>query len=336
METKKLLKAMSLCGLLVFSSVVPFTTSSARDSAGKSIELKAVSFLPAMNATTKQFRQYADKVGEMSKGELKIKFLGGPEVIPPFEQGQALSRGVVDMAIITPSLIEGMAPESVFILASRISPEEEVKRAVLEKLQPFYAKANLFCLGRLCATSTPVFLTFTIKKVEKPEDLKGLKIGGTGPMSKPVTDAFGADLKVVPLPDAITALDRKVVEGWIAAATGVVPFGIHEHLKYAIDHPYFPIPNVILFNQAKWKALPANLQSILSNTLKEMSPGLGRASDEEELKAQKEMQTAGVKFVKFSPPDAERYLKTVYDAMWANWQKTQPQTAPEFQKLLTP
>jgi TRAP-type C4-dicarboxylate transport system substrate-binding protein len=81
-----------------------FSTSSAQPSApDKSIELKAVSFLPAMNATSRQFRQYAEKVGEASKGALRIKFLGGPEVIPPFEQGQALSRGVVDMAIITPS-----------------------------------------------------------------------------------------------------------------------------------------------------------------------------------------------------------------------------------------
>jgi TRAP-type C4-dicarboxylate transport system substrate-binding protein len=229
-----------------------------------------------------------------------------------------------------------MAPEAVFTLASRITPEEEIKRGVFDKLQPYYAKANIVSLGRLAATSTPVFFTFTIKKVDKPEDLKGLKIGGTGPMSKPITDAFGCDLKVVPLPDAITALDRKVVEGWIATPSGLVPFGIHEHLKYAIDHPYFPIPNVVLVNQVKWKALPANLQGVLSNTLKEMSPGLGRASDEEETKAQKVMQTAGVKFVKFSPPDAERYLKTVYDAMWANWQKVLPQTAPEFQKLLMP
>lgn len=334
MTTKNLLK-WSLC---VFQVLLFMVLSSATSAAQGSspVELKAVSFLPAMSATVKQFKQFADKVGEASKGQLRITYLGGPEVVPAFEQGQAVSRGIVDMLLITPSLMEGMVPEGVFTLASRIAPEDEIKRGVFEKLQPFYAKANIFCLGRMAFLSKPIFLTCTTKKVDKPDDLKGVKFGGTGPMTKPIADALGADLKVIPLGDAITGLERKYVNGWIAPASGIVPFGIHEQLGYAVDHPFFPMPNVILVNLKKWNDLAGELRDVLIKTHKEMGPILGTAAEEDEANAQKVMQKAGVKFIKFSTSDAERYLDTIYDAMWANWKKVLPQTAPEFEKLLKP
>jgi TRAP-type C4-dicarboxylate transport system substrate-binding protein len=335
------MKKNALCILmkticLVMLLAIAFAPITGVAAPAKAIELKAISFLPAMATKTKLLKQYCNKVGEVSKGELSIKILGGPEVIGVMEQGQALSRGVVDMAMFPPAFLSGMAPEVVVTLLTRITQEEEIKRGVIEKLQPFYNKANLYCLGEIFGVNDPQFMIHTIKKVERPQQLAGMSIGGTGPLVKPVADAFGFDLKVIPLSDAYTALERKVVEGWLSTAVGVVSFGAQDVLKYGIDHAFFADYVIVAMNLNKWKGLPASLQNILYNTLITMAPELGRINNEDEIKARKVFRDAGLQYIKFSPSDAESFLNTVYDAMWKNWEKQMPRTIPEFRKLLSP
>jgi TRAP-type C4-dicarboxylate transport system substrate-binding protein len=301
------------------------------------IELKAVSFLPRMASKTKLFKLFSDKVGEVSKGELSIKILGGPEVIGVMEQGQGVSRGVVDMAMLPPGLIQGMVPESLFPLLTRITQEEEIKRGVIKKLQPFYNKVNLYCLGEIFGVNDPQFLTYTTsRKIEKPQQLAGLSIGGTGPMTNPIGRVLGIDIKVIPLSEVYTALERKVVDGWISPAGGIVGSGAYEQLKYAIDHPFFADYVVIIMNLNKWKSLSTNLQALLQDTLLTMAPELGAMNQNDEMKARQKFRDGGVQFIKFSQADSEWYLNSIYDAMWNDWIKRMPQTGPEFRKLLSP
>ena len=330
------LRILTKMGCLLLLLTITFVPVTGVAAPAKAIELKAISFLPAMATKTKLLKQFCSKVEEASKGELSIKVLGGPEVIGVMEQGQALSRGVVDMAMFPPAFLSGMAPESVVTLLTRITQEEEIKRGVIEKLQPFYNKANIYCLGEIFGVNDPQFMIHTIKKVERPQQLASMSIGGTGPLVKPVADALGFDLKVIPLSDAYTALERKVVEGWLSTAVGVVSFGAQDLLKFGIDHAFFADYVVVAMNLNKWKGLPANLQNILHNTLINMAPELGRINNEDEIKARKVFRDAGLQYVKFSSTDAEWFLNTVYDAMWKNWEKQMPRTVPELRKLLTP
>jgi TRAP-type transport system periplasmic protein len=351
MQSKSLLKmVMSICVILllvpvtfeaVFSQPGPSPKSSSGQAvtptSSKAIELKAVSFQPRMASKTKIFKQFADKVAEASKGEINIKILGGPEVIGVMEQGQGVSRGVADMAMLPPGLIQGMVPESMFTLLSRVTQEEEIKRGVINKLQPFYNKVNLFCLGEIFGVNVPQFMTFTTsKKIEKPQQLAGMSIGGTGPMTNPIAGVLGVNIKVIPLSEVYTALERKVVDGWISPASGIVASGAYEQLKYGIDHSFFADNVVIIMNLNKWKSFSTNLQNILQNTLLAMAPELGAINQNDEAKARQTFREGGVQFIKFSPDDAEWYINSIYDAMWNAWIKQMPQTVPEFRKLLSP
>lgn len=303
----------------------------------KAVELKVVSFLPAMGLKSKVLKDFCDKVTEASKGELSIKFLGGPEVMGPLEQGQGVARGVVDMSMIPPAFISGGAPEVVLPLLSRITQEEEVKRGIIDKLQPFYNKAGLYCLGEPFGNNDPQFIIFTTaKKIEKPEQLNGMTIGGSGAMMKPVADALGFGLKTMPISEVYTALDRKLIEGYMSPAGGLLPFGAQEKLKYAIDHPVFPDYVVLIMNPDKWKSLSPNQQNTLKDTLLKMAPEMGRLNSQDELTSREAFKKAGVEFVKFSPADAEKYVNTMYDALWKEWVTQMPQVAPEFKKLLSP
>lgn len=320
-----------ICFAVILTLFVPTFVN-----AEKTITLKAVSFLPVMSHKTKLLKRYVKAVNEKAKGKLKIKLLGGPEVVGQMAQGQAVSRGAIDMAMIPPAFVQGMIPEAVIPLLSRISQEEELKREMIEKLQPYYNKANIQCLGEIFGVNDPQFFIFTNKKVDNIKMLEGLSIGGTGPLMIPLANALKFDLKIIPLSDVYTALERKLVDGWLSTAAGIVPFGAHEQLKYQIDHAFFSDYVVVVMNLGKYKEISEDQRKLLRDTLLEISPELGRLNANEEYKALMTMKNSGIKIIKFPRAEIDQYLDSIYEAMWNSWAQKRPQSIQEFRKMLTP
>lgn len=335
--------SVSVCGvfkiiglIIVFLSVnaVPIFAESAPSS--KVTELKSITFMPAHVTKSKLFKEYLSRAQKASNGELSLNYLGGPEVIGLPEQGKAVARGTIDMALLPPSFVQGMVPEAnVTILSRGLTQEEEIERGVIQKLQPFYNKAGLYCLGEIFGQNMYQFMLYTTKKVEKLSDLKGLSVGMVGPMFKPAADKLGIVMKTVPFSDAYTALERKLVDGWFASHSAILSFAGQEQLKYGIDHPVFVEPVVVIINLAKWNSLSKNAQTALQKTLLENSAEFGKVNSGDEVKAIEIFKKAGVVYNKLSPQEAEIYVDTIYDSMWSEWERKMPESVPELRKLLT-
>ena len=216
-----------------------------------------------------------------------------------------------------------------------LTQEEEIDRNIIGKLQPYYNKANLYCLGEIFGVNAPQFMLYTSKKVENLEQLKGQAIGMNGPMFKPAADALGFVMKVVPFTDAYTALERGVVDGWLASNSAIASFAGQEQLKYGIDHAFFVDPCVVIVNLAQWKSLSPTAQEALQKTLMGMAPELGRVNNEEETKSVKIFKEVGIEFIKLPPDEAATYLDMIYNSMWDEWAKKMPESVPELRKLLT-
>src|SRR5690554_2671926 len=70
-------------------------------------ELRAVHAFPPSLVYTESFMEFVDKVNEAGEGVLKIRILGGPEVIGLSQQPDAVRNGVVDMAYTAASFYAG-------------------------------------------------------------------------------------------------------------------------------------------------------------------------------------------------------------------------------------
>ena len=329
-------------GVLTIGLIIGFLTVNAASvgaqgaASGKKVELKAISFMPANVTKSKLFKEYLSRVEKASNGELSMKYLGGPEVIGIPEQGQAVARGTVDMALLPPSVIQGMVPESnVTILSRGLTQEEEIERGIIGKLQPFHNKANLYCLGEIFGVNAPQFMLYTKKKIEKLSDMKGMAIGMNGPMFKPAADALGLVMKVVPFSEAYTALERKVVEGWFSSHSAITSFAGQEQLKYCVDHAVFVDPAMVIISLAKWNSLSKNAQNALQKTLLDNCAEFGRLNTEDETKSIAICKKAGIEYVKLPKNEAQIYLDTIYNSMWSDWEKKMPGSVPELRKLLT-
>jgi len=74
--------------------------------------LRAVSAFVETGTYVKRFQPFMDKVQADSRGGLRINFIGGPKAMPPFEVGNAVKNGVVDMALVTGAFYTNVFPEA--------------------------------------------------------------------------------------------------------------------------------------------------------------------------------------------------------------------------------
>ena len=82
MKNKRCLLLLTMIGLVLALSTLTFKAALASGP----IEMKAVAFLPTTSIETKMFIEFIEDVQKKTGGVLKIKLLGGPEVIPAREQ----------------------------------------------------------------------------------------------------------------------------------------------------------------------------------------------------------------------------------------------------------
>ena len=284
------------------------------------------------------FFMFQERVHEKAKGELIIKYRGGPEAIATYQLTKATQTGVADMAYIYTGAYTGLIPAVESLVASQISPQEERERGFVELFREEHKKAGLFYLGRAWAEAPPGqgFNLYVEKPIEKPQELAELEIGGIGAVNLPFVKALGASPVVLPYPEHFVAIERGVVSGSWGVMVTVVHKGIHELNMYMIDHSYYSTNTVFLVNLDKWNRLPPHLQDLLidafEETEQEILPTLPSIL---EGFRQTMLAPGKIKLIKFSPEDAEWFENLAYQSLWDDLMKRFPDIAPKYRELLT-
>jgi TRAP-type transport system periplasmic protein len=279
----------------------------------EAVQFKAVCFLPVNHPLVAMIPTYINMVKEKTKGEIVIDLLGGPEVIPEFEQVKALQRGKTIGACFTvASRYEALVPEAATTNLSKILPWEERETGFYDLLVEAHKKADMMYLGRWLYGP---FYIWTKKPVSKLEDLKGMRIR-TGALY----DRFMKQIGIIPVSvapgEVYLALERGMVDGFGWPIMGARKDGWTTKVKYLIDHPFYNQNATILFNLESWNKLsPAQQQ-----TVKEVGAVFERNMVEyfkkeidKEMKILKEQE--GIKTIEFTPAEAKKYVNTAYDAL---------------------
>ena len=74
--------------------------------------LRVVSAFAENTQYVKNLMPMIQKLNAEGKGALQINFIGGPKAMPPFEVGNAVRTGVVDMAMTTGAFYTNIMPEA--------------------------------------------------------------------------------------------------------------------------------------------------------------------------------------------------------------------------------
>lgn len=323
------MKKALMCVLMVLF-VVSWGFLRVAKSLAQPTELKAVCFLPKNLVNTAMTVEWVNRVNNEAKGELIVKYLGGPEVIPPFEQIEALRKGVVQITFSPTAYYKSLLPEEVVFSLSKLSPTEERTGGFYEYMAERHQSLGLKYIGRWACFP---FYLWSKAPVTTSKDLKGRKFRTAG-----AYDRFMRELEIVPVTiptsDLYTGLERGMVEGFGWVLFGVRDFGWSEKCKYIIDHPFYNQNNsLILMNLDSWNKLSKPLQAKLIDLTAKFEPDMVSFFQKESTKEWESLAKAGVKTIKLPPEDAKYYLDTAYRVEWDALQKNFPDLVPKLKKL---
>src|SRR3569623_1919673 len=76
------------------------------------VTLRGVTSFAENTTYSRGFEKFIERVNAEGKGVVHINYIGGPKAMPPFEVGNALKNGVVDIANVTGAFYANLKPEA--------------------------------------------------------------------------------------------------------------------------------------------------------------------------------------------------------------------------------
>jgi len=293
------------------------------------VTLKAVSAFAEGTRFSKNFESFVEKINKEGKGLVQINYIGGGgKVMSPFEVGNAVRGGVIDMANVTGAFYTNLMPEADALKLTERTIQELRKTGGWEYINKLHnEKLNSYFLARQ-GDGAPFHLYLT-KKIDKP-DLTGLKIRVT-PVYRAFFVKLGATVTRTAPGEVYTALERGVVDGYGWPIQGILDLGWQEVTKYRVDPGFYEVDVNVLVNLNKWNSLAAEQQAFL----KKMGAWLESLNAENAKINQEEMQkqaAAGIKTITFSPNVNKQFVETAYTAGWDKVMEVSPKEGPELKR----
>jgi len=295
------------------------------------VTLRVVSAFAENTQYVKNFEGFMKKLNAEGKGTLQLNFIGGPKAMPPFEVGNAVRTGVVDIGMTTGAFYTTIMPEADALKLTQIPAPELRKNGAYELINKIWnEKANMQYLGRVI-DFTPFHLYLT-KKIDKP-DLTGLKIRIT-PVYREFFQAIGATVMQTAPGEVYTALERGVVDGYGWPINGIFDFNWQEKTKFRVDPGFYSAEVSLVMNLDKWKALSQGQKDILMRHVVAHEAGAvsWKKVNEDDIKRQAQ---AGIQVITFDPASAKSYVDKAYDVAWTNLIKASPTYGPQMRKLFS-
>jgi TRAP-type mannitol/chloroaromatic compound transport system substrate-binding protein len=297
--------------------------------AGVSAELRAApakltmvgSWPPKVSSAADIGIKYLETVNKLAKGEIEIAFKGSRDVVPTFDQPEALVRGLFDVWYGAPNYWAGVVPGGYF---SELSPYEIPDNGPGSELFAFIVKMferhGVRYLGHFSGEpDTGNHFLYTQKKISGIGDLKGRKIR-VPPLTRFFVKNIGAEPVTLPPSEVYLALDRGTVEGFTwPYYDGFTAFGWHKISKFVIAHPLYRDGVSVKMNLAKWNKLSGDQQKIMLEAVSRTqawSQGWVSAYQAVQLK---DMLKGGMKLVTFSDEEAAHWETTANEALWAQF-----------------
>ena len=153
------------------------------------------------------------------------------------------------------------------------------------------------------------------KKVEKLEDLKGLKLRVSGRLQAETLVALGAVPLQIAVDEIYSAIDKGVIDGAYASFTATRSFKLQEVARYFLNAPLNGAGAMLVMSEANFAKLPAPAKAAMNkHSGVALSRALGRSNDGEVLRLNKTLED-------LSKQNKVHPMYSLSDAELARWTK---------------
>jgi TRAP-type mannitol/chloroaromatic compound transport system substrate-binding protein len=291
-------------------------------STAQTVSMRFQSTWPAKDIFHEYANDFATKINDMAGGRLKIEVLPSGAVVPAFQLLEAVAKGTLDgghgvvayhygknsaLALWGSGPGFGMDPN--MLLAWHYYGGGEAL------LQEIYKLLNIDVVSFLYGPMPTQPFGWFKKPIAKAEDVKGTKFRTVG-LAVDMYTEMGAAVNPLPGGEIVPALDRGLIDGAeFNNASSDRLLGFPDVVKNCMLQSFHQSTEQfeILFNRAKYNALPTELKKTIDYAVEAASADMSWKAIDRNSKDYIELKKANVQFYK--TPDA------VLRAQLAAWDK---------------
>jgi len=238
------------------------TTANSQDK----VELKLSHYLPPVHGLHTDFMEpWAKDLEKCTNGKVTVRVSPGTSSLGnAANQLDQVQSGVVDIAFGLVGNPRGRLPRTGLIEMPFMIETADVGSRTLWVLYPKYLKDEYKGLKVLALMTHNGGLIHTRdKKVEKIEDLRGLRIRTPSPQVSAALTMLGATPVGMPPAQAYESLDKGVIDGAAFPWDPVKAFKLDEVTKYHTDARFYVASFWFAMNEKKYNSLPADVKKCI-------------------------------------------------------------------------
>ena len=260
-------------GALAASAVATGAVAMPQVSRAQTTALKMQGSWGAKDVFNEMAEDYVKRVNEMAGGRLKIDYLVGGSVVHPFQVFDGVHGGQLDAAHTVTvywygkhkaASLFGTGPVFGFNANEGLGwIHNGGGKELFDELQTQIMKVNIKSFFAMPMPTQP--LGWFKKPIASANDLKGLKYRTVG-LAADLFQAMGASVAQLPGGEIVPAMERGVIEGFeFNNPTSDRRFGAQDVAKNYMMGSHHQATEYfeIMFNRAKYTALPKEHQAIL-------------------------------------------------------------------------
>lgn len=305
-------------------------TCLAMPASAQEVVLRAVTAFQPGTGFSKPFEAFVEKVNAEGKGLVRINMIGGPSAIPPFEVGNAVSSGVVDIANVTSAFYPNLLPEGEALKLAERTIQEQRKNGAWELINQLHnQKMNVWYLAR---TGDGVPFHLYVNKPLNKADLTGLTLRVT-PVYRAFFQALGANNVQTTPAEVYTALERGVVDGYGWPIQGVLDLGWQAVTKARVDPGFYQVDVNVLVNLSKWRSMTDAQRAFLTRMADWLEATNANNAEINRVEAKRQAD-AGMSVITLTGAERDKWVNTARSAGWQQVEKLAPANAPRLRELL--
>ena len=262
--------------------------------------------------------------------DLRLELVADPSSISPFQLGDAVSSGVVDMAYLSGAFYTNLVPEADANKLFNIPVAELRENGAMELIDSIHRqKMGAVFLGKL--GDGIKYHIYTNRESDAPK-FDGWDMRGT-PLYRPFMEALGANVIQMQGSEVYSAMESGIVDGYAWPLWGIKDLGLLEVTDYRVEPGFYNAEISVLFNEAKWDSLTEEQQATLRESVIETEEWFidyRNRVDEEQRTLQAD---AGIEAITFSDEESAAYVSTADQAGWDVVIKNSPEFGPQIKQL---
>ena len=279
--------------------------------AAEPIKLKFANYFPVIHKNTLFGQAFCDEIKKRTGGQVEISYYPGGTLLTAPKMAVGVSTGIADIGMAHCGYSRGRFPVMEIMELPIGSPSAYISTHVANDFyDKFKPKEWNAYYPLMFSTSPPAILQTVSKPVRTLEELKGMKIRGTGRIGD-LVKTLGATPMPIEMVDLYESLKRNVIDGNFGPMEQLKGFKIGEIIKYTTacwkigtSYTFY-----IVMNRSKWDALPSDIKKIFQETANEFKEKWAVQWNEIEIEGVQYLKSQGGQIIQISDAEAARWVQ---------------------------